>query len=229
MFSPRSLLILGVVVAVCVALGLFRGGTGTDPAKPSESAASQNAPGASNPDADATSKARWSLAAKSAHEGIEPLPELATPNLGLLRPEREALYGQLVAETNAALAEVDALLRPLKATDPGTLATAWTLANNWGIYSRGESTADQRVEDPEMRRKLADLHRRVLVESAESELEAFLGTKLTDDLRSGLETIGRKHAASASVRKPQSDPDAEARKEARRRAASGEDPLQEPK
>jgi hypothetical protein len=151
---------------------------------------------------------------------------LSPPNLEQLRPERTALYQTLSAETNAVLAEVESALRPFQASDPATLASAWTLANNWGIFAKGESTADQRIEDPVMRKQLADLHRRVLIEAAELELKAFLGGSLVSEIQSQLETIGRKHASSSSVRQStptQADAD---RKAARQRAAAGEEPLE---
>jgi hypothetical protein len=159
---------------------------------------------------------------EAAHAGVEPLPDLAPPNLELLRPERAALYQTLSAETNAVLAEVEAALRPFQASDPATLASAWTLANNWGIFAKGESTADQRIEDPVMRKQLAELHRRVLIEAAELELKAFLGGSLVSEIQSKLESIGRQHSSSASVRKlgaTQADLDRQA---ARRRAATSE-------
>jgi len=132
----------------------------------------------------------------------------------------------LTGETNAVLREVEDALRPFQATDPATLATAWTLANNWGILSKGESTAEQRIEDPVMRKQLADLHRRVLVESAESELKAFLGGTLPTELQAKLEAIGRQNAASATVRLPGRDPADADRKASRKRAAAGEEPIE---
>lgn len=225
--SSKTPLLLGALLVIALAIGFLRR---SPPPTPTDPPAAGTTPPATTtaPETDAESaRARLRLATRSAHAGIEPLPEIPAPNLDLLRPERESLYRELLAETNTALSEIEALLRPLQASDPGTLATAWFLANNWGILARGQATADQRVEDPAMRQQLAELHHRVLVEVGEAELKAFLGGDLSDELRAGLEAIGRKHAASASVRKSMPSETDSDRRAARRKAAAGEDPTQE--
>jgi hypothetical protein len=159
--------------------------------------------------------------------GIEPLPDIPPPNLTTLRPERESLYRELLAESNALLPEITAALQPFGATNHATIASAWHLANNWGILDRAHAAAQERVEDPAMRDQLDTARRRILVEAAESELQALLGNPIPDTLRTTLESIGRKHAASAAPRKsPPSQADLD-RRAARQRASAGEDPLLE--
>lgn len=218
MSSSRVPLILVSLFGIALIWGLFRARTpdGTVATPPAIAEPTPSPPGPrrlSNPSTPSL---------EAAHAGVEPLPEAPPPDLNLLRPERESLYQELRSETNAVLDEVEAALRPFQATDPATLATAWTLANNWGIFAKGEATADQRIEDPIMRQQLAALHRRVLVESTEEELRAFFGGELPTEIPALVESIGRKHATSASVRKSlPSQADAE-RRAARRRAASTE-------
>jgi|GEM_PF-2919915 len=226
MSNPRVPIILGGLVVVVIAFSWLRVVPRTPPPAnpPTTPAAVTSAPAEGSTSRHTRFTALPSM--EAAHAGLEPLPDLSPPNLEHLRPEREALYQQLLGETNAVLAEVEAALRPFQATDPATLASAWSLANNWGILAKGEATANQRIEDPVMRKQLADLHRRVLVESAEWELRAFLGGTLVTEIQSKLEAIGRQHSSAASVRKAvpnQTDAD---RKASRRRAAAGEEPAE---
>ncbi len=226
MSNTRTPWILGGLVVLVIIFGWLRGGPRSPaPTTPAPAQAASPTTEATNPPL-MRSRSTTLPSVEAAHAGVEPLPDLAPPNLELLRPERAALYQTLSAETNAVLAEVEAALRPFQASDPATLASAWTLANNWGIFAKGESTADQRIEDPVMRKQLADLHRRVLVEAAELELKAFLGGSLVSEIQSKLESIGRRHSSSASVRKAdatQADAD---RQSARRRASAGEEPTE---
>lgn len=175
----------------------------------------------------ASTRAAFRSSASPPPAPAEPV-EIPAPNLETLRPERESLYQELLAETNTLLPEIQAALAPLQTSDPATLATAWSLANNWGIFLKGESTADQRVTNAVLRQELAALHRRVLVDSAQHELRALIGQDIPPEVLTRLENLGRTHLDNARVRKTAAaavDPD---RTAARKRAAAGEEPGESP-
>jgi len=220
----RSAILLAIVFTIVAAISWLR----RTPDTPDTSANPPPAPPA-QATPDSPEPARPQRTALQAHSdaGIEPLPDIPPPNLTTLRPERESLYRELLAESNALLPEIEAALQPFQATNHATIASAWHLANNWGILDRAHAAAQERVEDPVMRDQLATARRRILVEAAESELQALLGSPIPDTLRTTLESIGRKHAASAAPRKsPPSQADLD-RRAARQRASAGEDPLLE--
>lgn len=226
MSNSRIPLILGALVVLVIAFGWLRPRPNTPAGSPPPASVSPTppAPPAIPPRLTSSRTAAPPPPEAPIAETLL-LPELPPANVEQLRPEREALYQQLHGETNAVLAEVEAALRPFQITDPATLASAWTLANNWGILAHGESTVDQRVEDPVMRKQLSDLHRRVLIERAELDLRALFAGNLPAELPSRLEAIGRQNASSATVRRSLPDDTSAAdRKAARTRASAGEDP-----
>lgn len=222
----RSILLLGGAFALIFAWLVLR-----RPAPPTPSAALPPpvaAPGAVPTEASVeAARAAFHATAVSPRTPSEPV-EVPPPNLETLRPEREALYQELLAETNALLSEVQTALAPLRTTDAATLATAWSLANNWGIFFRGESTVDQRVTNAVLRQELASLHRRVLVEIPQRELRAFIGEEIPAEVLTQLETLGRAHLETAQVRKTAAEASNADRSAARKRAAAGEQPGEAP-
>jgi len=216
----RSLLVLAVPFTLILALIILRRNATPPPSPPipPPAATPPNAPSEAS-----VAAARAAFHATPSASAPAETVEVAPPNLEILRPEREALYQELLAETNALLPEVQAALAPLQTTDAATLATAWSLVNNWGIFLNGESTVDQRVTNAVLRQELASLHRRVLVEIPQQELRAFVGNEIPAEILSQLETLGRAHIDTARVRKSAAEARDSDRSAARKRAAAGEE------
>jgi len=183
------------VLALLVALGLWITSRNRDqnrqaapPAPPA--AAGETSPGASAPSlsqAERLAATRPSLAAAAPEEEAEPQPVI-TPEL---RQERTSLHETLAAQGDATLDAVRRAFEPHGVTQPDVLASGWILAQHWAIAARAEQQVAEKVEDPAQREELARVRRRILIQTAEAEMAALLGSTPDSRVLADLETLGR--------------------------------------
>jgi hypothetical protein len=108
--------------------------------------------------------------------------------------EREALHRHLSSTNDPMFADVTQLMNAASLTKPSQLAAAWTLAQRWGVFVRGEGADLSKVENPKMREDIVEARRHILIDESANDLRRVAGAAVDSRLLAGLEEIGRRHA-----------------------------------
>lgn len=115
----------------------------------------------------------------------------AIPITPELRQEREGLFQKLSTDNDATLSAVTKAFGVHGIQQPDVLASGWILAQHWAIAARAEALVEAKVEDPAKRAELAEVRRRILIGTAETEVRGLLGSSPDSRLFADVEGIGR--------------------------------------
>lgn len=118
-----------------------------------------------------------------------------------LAENRARLFEALREKHDPKLAELVQMLAEHKLDTPEIAASAWVLADNWGVFAQGEAGARRRIEDKEMFDKLARTRREILIDVPEAELKQVVGGDVESAVLRKIEEIGRKHPPGEKMRK----------------------------
>ncbi len=132
-------------------------------------------------------------------ESLDRITPEPSPGPGLAE-ERARLFQALKEKEDPKLAELVEMLAEHRLNTAAVSASAWVLADNWGIYSQGEAEARKRIEDPEMFARLAQTRREILIEMPEAELKSVVGGPVDAVILRKIEEIGRKHPPAEKER-----------------------------
>ena len=135
-----------------------------------------------------------SLATTRPAPGLEAALDTSAEDIPItpeLRQEREGLFQKLSAGQDATMAAVAKAFGVHGIQQPDVLASGWILAQHWAIAARAEALVEAKVEDPAKRAELAEVRRRILIGTAETEIRGLLGSSPDSRLFADVEGIGR--------------------------------------